>query len=51
MARRESAGLLLLPVLVDDIPLPEAIADLFMIDLRGYRGPEDDGWPAAGLSP
>ena len=51
LARREDGGLTVLPVLVDDVPLPESIADVFTIDLRGYRGAEDDGWAHPRLQP
>lgn len=51
LARRERQGVLVMPVLIDDVPLPESIADLFTIDLRGYRGERDDGWARARLRP
>ncbi len=51
VARRESSNLLLLPILVDDVALPELIADLFTIDLRGYRGEQDDTWAYPRLQP
>lgn len=55
--KRERAHLLsrpdalVFPVLIDDIPLPDEIADLFTIDLRGYGGALDDGWARARLIP
>lgn len=51
LARREGRGLLVMPVIIDDVPLPESIADLFTIDLRGYRGERDDGWARTRLRP
>jgi hypothetical protein len=51
LARRESSDLTLLPILVDDVPLPESIADVFTIDLRGYRGEIDDAWAHPRLQP
>lgn len=42
---------LVFPVLIDDIPLPDEIADLFTIDLRGYGGTLDDGWARPRLTP
>lgn len=50
LARREQ-GVLVMPVLIDDVPLPESLADLFTIDLRGYRGERDDEWARARLRP
>lgn len=55
--KRERAHLLsrhdalVFPVLIDDIELPDEIADLFTIDLRGYGGTLDDGWARARLTP
>jgi ADP-ribose pyrophosphatase len=51
MDRRQHSNLALLPVLVDDVPLPDLIADVFTIDLRGYRGHLDDGWASQRLMP
>lgn len=51
VARRETAGLTLLPILLDDVPLPELVADLFTIDLRGYGGSGDDTWADPRLEP
>jgi hypothetical protein len=42
--RRADGQLTLLPVLLDDIALPELLADTFTIDLRGFRGIEDRVW-------
>jgi len=41
---------LVFPVLIDDIPLPDEVADLFTIDLRGYGGAPDDSWARARLT-
>jgi hypothetical protein len=41
--------LLLLPVLLDDVPLPGLIEDVFTIDLRGFRGSEDLTWATERL--
>ena len=51
VARKQQSNLTLLPVLVDEVPLPESIADVFTIDLRGYRGQIDDGWAQPRLQP
>ena len=51
LARRESSDLTLLPILVDDVPLPASIADVFTIDLRGYRGETDNAWAHPRLEP
>ena len=51
LARWERSEVLLLPILVDDIPLPELIADFYTIDLRGYRGEKDDTWACQRLQP
>jgi hypothetical protein len=39
-----------MPILIDDVPLPEALTDLFTIDLRGYRGQCDDNWASRRLA-
>jgi hypothetical protein len=42
---RQRAGLLrLLPVLLDDVPLPPVLESTFTIDLRGFRGEADRDW-------
>jgi hypothetical protein len=50
---RERQGrneLVLLPVLLDDVPLPELITDIFTIDLRGFRGLQDKAWAKERLA-
>ena len=44
LTRHRSGGLLLLPVLLDEIPLPVEIADIFTVDLRGFRAGADRAW-------
>jgi ADP-ribose pyrophosphatase len=51
LARRKRDKVLVLPVLIDDVALPDEIADVFTIDLRGYRGEPDDNWADARLAP
>lgn len=51
LQRREGSGFLLLPILVDDLPLPHELADVFTIDLRGYRGVVDNDWATTRLRP
>jgi hypothetical protein len=50
LARRDAGGLMLLPVLLDDIPLPPEIADVFTIDLRGFAVAADRDWAAPRLA-
>jgi hypothetical protein len=42
--RAHAGTLKLLPVLLDDIPLPEVLTDTFTIDLRGFRCKGDKSW-------
>lgn len=42
--RKHAAGVVLLPVLLDDVPLPPSIADVFTVDLRGFEGGPDREW-------
>ena len=35
LAARSTGNLVILPVVIDDVPLPESVRDLFAIDLRG----------------
>lgn len=51
LARRERGGVPVLPVLIDDVALPAEVGDVFTIDLRGYRGEQDDEWAGSRLSP
>jgi len=51
LSRHARDEVLVLPVLVDDVPLPKEIADLFTIDLRGYGGAHDNDWARARLAP
>lgn len=45
LRNRYSQGELhLFPILLDDVPLPALIEDTFTVDLRGFRGSEDNGW-------
>ena len=44
VARHQSGNLMLLPILLDDVPLPAKIADVFTIDLRGFRTEHDLEW-------
>lgn len=44
LERQRDGSLTLLPVLVDDVPLPDAIRDIFTIDLRGFRCADDRPW-------
>jgi hypothetical protein len=48
--RRDAGGLTLLPVLLDDIPLPPEVADVFTIDLRGFEAAADRDWAAPRLA-
>ena len=48
---RHARGVLsLFPVLLEDVPLPPIIEDIFTIDLRGFRGPEDSQWAKERLA-
>jgi hypothetical protein len=44
VARHRSGKVALLPVLLDDVPLPTEIADVFTIDLRGFKTSHDQTW-------
>ncbi len=41
MARRSIASFILYPVVIEDVPLPDAIKDVFAIDLRGLKNSHD----------
>jgi hypothetical protein len=49
VTRRRAEGLRLLPVLLDDVALPQGISDIHTIDLRGFRGEQDRVWAARRL--
>lgn len=51
LARQRSSQLVVFPVLLDDVPLPSKIRDIFTIDLRGYHGADDAELAAHLLAP
>jgi hypothetical protein len=51
LSERHALGeLSLFPVLLEDVPLPAIIRDIFTIDLRGFRGLEDRQWAKERLA-
>lgn len=48
-SRRQKGDIAVLPVLLDDVPLPALISDTFTVDMRGFRGLQDREWAEVRL--
>lgn len=44
VGRQRAGQLRLLPVLLDDVPLPQVLESVFTVDLRGFAGASDHEW-------